>query len=217
MRKAIFVSLSLALLLVLVTGCNNPPVELAGIKRVAVMSMDSAWHQPMLGRAIKYELLASIPRRFAIEVIDGAALEAEFQGVNLETVLARPEAAAELGRRYGVDGFVVGTVTAYEELRDGRLGVIHEWTEEDRSHLGMRINLGVQLAFNTRLVRADDGSSLFYRQASGFASRSITLDPKRPFLSMLNLFEPHFAELRDQAVRRAVHDLIWDLVREYGR
>lgn len=204
------------LLCLLLAGCKEePPAELAGIKRVAVLALDNAAACPEdvdLGRLVKDHLLASLSRRFAVEVIDGAPFEAEWPD---RAATPDPAVLSELGGRHGVDGIVTGAITAYQERRDGTLGVL-DWSDAEDRRVGIKVKLQVDVAFNLRLLRVADGSSLFYRNASGQAWRWITLDPKHPVFSIAVFLRPHFEELRDAAIRAAVNDLLRSIAREYG-
>lgn len=197
-------------------GCKEePPAELAGIRRVAVLALENGAACPEgvdPGRLVKDQLLAHLSRRFALEVIDGAPCEEELRN---RTAPWDPAFLADLGRRNDVDGLVTGTITEYRERREGALGVL-EWYDPEDRRVGVKIKLQVEVAFNLRLLRTADGASVFHRRAAGRAWRWITLDPKHPVFSMAMFLQPHFEELRVAAVRQAVDDLLRNVAREYG-
>jgi len=201
-------------LLVLLTGCNKTPVELAGIKRVAVLTLDNLTSRQELGAEIKQELMAQIPRSLAVEVVDGAAIEAGLPPNGIEAALSQPGRAAELGRRFGVDAFVVGMATTYREERDSRLNM--EWSSQEGFDASMSLEIGVSLGFNLRLLRAADGSSVIYRQAADTRTEVLVFGLVHPFISFTISAQPHYQQLREEAIHQAVHELIRGIRREYG-
>ena len=197
------------LLLALLAGCDKPPVELSGIKRVAVMTLDNVTSRQELGIEIKEELLSQIPRGIAVEVIDGAAIENQLPRNGVEQALRDPARLAELGRLYGVDGFVVGTVTTYDEGHDGRLGL--QWNIGQGLSADFTVEIQVSLSFNLRLVRAADGASLIYRQWAETSTDVLSFGIGRPFVSVAVSIAPHYRQLREAAINEAVRKLIREM------
>ncbi|MGQ9780602.1 MAG: hypothetical protein ACUVRM_12170 [Bacillota bacterium] len=157
------------LLLCTLTGCRR--VEFAGIDRVAVLALDNRTSCQELGSEIKRELLRALPSRLAVEVVDGVAVEAELPPDGVEEALAWPGRAAELGARYGVDAFLVGTVTDYQEEAEERLGL--QVGSEEGVRAEIRVDLKVTVGFNLKLIRAVDGTALFSRYATGSATHPL--------------------------------------------
>ena len=206
MRKYIWL-LPLALL-VLFAGCQGP-VELAGVRRVAVLTADPGHGPSALGLEIKREFLAQLPRRFTVEVIDGAPIEAQLP---LGFQYSPPDTAriAALCKAYGADAFILTSVTRYEKRGDGRVGLLDAFDASMRRP-GVKLELGVDLAFNATLIRAEDGHPLFGRSAHGSSFHRITLDPRHPLMSLHELLEPHFDQVRREAVRSAVYRLLREI------
>ncbi|MGE5549741.1 MAG: hypothetical protein ACM3ZC_04315 [Bacteroidota bacterium] len=198
------------LLLVLLAGCRNAPVALAGVGRLAVLTPENYTDCPEIAAEIKNELLARLPGRIAAEVIDGAPFEAGMLPTPAEVVMGAR--AADLGRQYGIDAFILGEVTAYDESHREHLRLAFG-SESDFS-ADFKVDLAVDLAFNLRLVRAADGATLIYRQAAESATEVFSFGLGRPYISFTVSVQPLYPQLRREAARNAVRDLLRKLARE---
>ncbi|MGE5599314.1 MAG: hypothetical protein ACM3XS_08030 [Bacteroidota bacterium] len=191
-------------------GCSRP-AALYGMRRIAVLALDDYTETPGLGAEVKQAILARVPRSFTLEVVDGAAIEAELPAGQVESALGDPARAAELGRKHGVDGFVVGAVTQFREGRDGALGLA--WSSAEGLNASFEERITVSVAFNVRLVRAADGVSLIYRQAAAAAEKVLAFGLGHPYVSFEVSVGPHYPPLRAKAVGEAVDKLVRDLAR----
>ena len=211
MRGRFLAIVALFALVLAISGCRKP-VELQGIERIAVLTLDNYTSCQALGTEIKLELLRQIPGRLMVEVIDGAPIEADLPANAVEAALGDPAFAAGLGRRYGVDALLVGAATTYREWHDGNLGV--QWVLGESLTADVRVEIGVTVAFNLRLLRLSDGTSLFYRQSAKSSSEELVFGLGRPYVSFTVSAEPHFHELREAAVHDAVRRLVGEVVKE---
>ena len=204
--------LMLLLCLAMLSGCQDP-VALNGIRRVAVLTAEADMGPRFLGVEIKQELLARLPRVFILEAVDGVPFEAQLppggRAGNLPLI-------AERCREQGVDAFILTVVTAYQSRRDGNIDILDPHDSNQRRP-GLELELSVELAFTASLYRAEDCSLVFSRNAYGRSLHTITLDPKRPLLSLNLLLEPHYDELRREAIADAVRRLTREAARAYGK
>ena len=188
-------------------GCNKP-VALNGIKRVAVLTIENYTKCPSLGDEIKREILAQMPKGFIVEVIDGEPLERQMLPTAAEVVMSGR--AAEIGRRYGVDAFVLGEATLYEEKHQEHLGLEFGKGKFDAD---VRVDLTATVGFNLRLVRAADGASLLYRQSSQTATEALSFGLNHPYISFTVSAQPIYPQLRAEAVHNAVGELLRELAK----
>lgn len=202
--------LLVAALLVTMAGCSRLDV-LYGMRRIAVLTPEDYTHTEGLGAEVKQAILDRVPRSFTVEVVDGAAVEAELPAGELASALSDATRAAELGRKHGVDGFVVGEVTQYREGRAGNLGFA--WSNTEGFNASFEERITVSVAFNVRLVRAADGVSLIYRQAADTAEQVLAFGLGHPYISFEASIGPHYPELRAKAVGEAAGRLVRDLVK----
>ena len=196
------------LLLLILSGCKKP-VALDGVKRVAVLTLENYTNCPELGEEIKREILAQMPRDFVVEVIDGAALEAELFPTAAEAILSGR--AGEVARRHGVDAFILGEVTNYTEGHQEHLDL--GWGQGQGLKADAHVDLSVTVGFNLRLVRAADGGSLIYRQSSRTATEVLSFGLGHPYVSFTISAQPVYPQLRAEAVRQAVRELFREIAR----
>ncbi|NLG85458.1 MAG: hypothetical protein GX493_12830 [Firmicutes bacterium] len=201
------------LLCLLLAGCRR--AEFAGIHRVAVLTPDNRTSSQELGIEIKHELLRVLPSRLAAEVIDGAAVEAELPAGEYAAGLQIPGVAVDLGARYGVDAFLVGTVTDYREEAEEHFSL--EAGTGERMKAEIRVDLRVTLGFNLTLVRAADGAVVFSRYAWGSAVHPLSLGLIPPSISLTVSAEPIYPRLRKEAIRDALQELLKEVARSSGR
>ena len=200
---------ALVLLLASVAGCRKAPVELAGIKRIAVLTPENYTKCPEIAAEIKHELLSRIPEGIAVEVIDGTPLEAQMLPTPAEVVMSAR--AADLGRQFGIDAFMLGEVTAYDESHQEHLSLRLE--SGSGLNADVKVDLTVNLAFNLRLVRAADGATLVYRQTAKSATEVFSFGLGQPYVSFTVSAQPLYPQLRREAVRAAVRDLLRELAK----
>ncbi|MGE5528780.1 MAG: hypothetical protein ACM3X6_06530 [Patescibacteria group bacterium] len=212
MKKRLICALSL-LLLPCLAGCGRP-VELYGIRRVAILALDNYTARRQLGAEIGRELMAQIPVRLAVEVIDGAAVEAGLPTGGAGSLLGDPGLAAGLGQRFGVDAFLCVTAVSYREFRDRTLDL--SLASGEGLGAAFVVKVGVEVVFDLRLVLAADGSAPLYRQSAAVREERLVFDLTRPYRSFALSIEPCYRRLREEAVHEAVAKLIAMLRREYG-
>lgn len=213
MRGKLILLLSFLLALVILSGCDNAPVELAGIRRVAVLTPENYTDNRELAPLIKREILAQFPRRLAIEVIDGAEIEAVLPPNAARSALSDPEVAAGLGRKFGVDAFVIGAATTYKEDKDANIDL--DWSSYRGLNAELKVLIEVSVGFNLRLLKAADGSSVIYRQAAQTSTEVLVFGLTKPFVSFDLSIQPRYKALREQAVYEAVQELLRQIRREY--
>ncbi len=213
MRKSILMALLFLLSALGLVGCA-PPVQLAGIHRVAVMTPDIKQGPAIMAGEVKRGLLSRVPRRFAFEVVDGTQIESMALGTaGGQIAIGDLGKVASICERNGIDALLLTSVTSYEETRTSYMSVIASGDPQVR--LGIQIELGVNLTLNATLIKIKDLSIVFSQSAPGTASRHATLDPKYPLASLNNLLAPHFEQLRQSAIRNAIYILTRQAAREF--
>ena len=203
-----------ALFALALTGCQGP-IDLAGIKRVAVLTPVNRTNCPTLGDEIKRELLRQLSNRVAAEIVDGAAIEAAIPLEGLAAVLGRPDEAAELGAVYGVDAFLFGTATHYEQGHRPHLQLNIETGEG--LHADARVDLEVQVGFELKLLRAADGQVLISHHVAESAEETFSIGLEPPSISLTFSLEPVYPQLREEAIRAAVRKTLMEVVRASRR
>ena len=213
MRKSILLWLPV-LILALLSGCTKP-VALQGINRIAVLTPDNYTTCPELSADIKRELLELIPKGLAVEVIDGAAIEAELPLNGIEAALEQPGKLEALGKRYGIDALIVGAATEYLEKRDGELNI--SWIIGHDLDADIKMEISVAVGFNLRLRRVKDGGSVLYRQSSAAKATELAFGLGHPYISFNVSAEPRYKQLREEAVHDAVAKLLKQIREEAAK
>ena len=198
-RVALFLLLVLGL-----AGCRK--VEFADIHRVAVLAPDNRTSCRTLPEEIKAEVLRLLSTRLAGEAVDGAMIEAELPAGEYASALLDPVRASALGARYGVDAFLVGTVTNYREEVKKNLQL--ETGAGEGLKAEIRVDLAVTVGFNLTLIRAEDGGVVFSRYAEATAVHPLTIGLAPPSISLNLSAEPIYPRLRQEAIRKALEGLL---------
>ncbi len=123
--------------------------------------------------------------------------------------------AGEVGRRHGVDAFILGEVTNYAEDHQEHLNL--SWELGQGLEADAHVDLSVTVGFNLRLVRAADGGSLIYRQSSQTSTEVLSFGLGHPYISFTVSAQPIYPQLRAEAVRQAVRDLFREIARAQVR
>lgn len=203
-----------ALFALALTGCQGP-IDLAGIKRVAVLTPVNRTNCPTLGEEIRRELLHQLSKRVEAEIVDGSAIEAALPPEELAAALVEPGRAAELGARYGVDAFLFGTATYYEQGYRPHLEL--NLGTGTRPQANARVDLEVQVGFELKLLRAADGRLLVSHHVAESAEKTFSLGLEPPFISLTLSLEPIYPRLREEAIRTAVRRTIKEVARASRR
>ncbi len=206
MLRLAFLAAALAL-----QGCA-PPVQLAGIRRVAIMTPEIKMGPQSMAIQVKQELFAQIPRRFTVQVVDGLQIESALPGGPPK--IADLAWLAALCREYDIDALVISSITEYNEKRAGGISAIATG-DRKAARAAFRVDLGVDLTLDASLLKIADRSFIFSRSVAGTAARSIIIDPVNPLAGLDNLLKPHFQELRRQAINNAVWQLTREIYKEY--